>query len=201
MLNNLMLVAVLITSQYPLMSSSNDSGVMEGWATHYADTVMENTIYTQTYVLNHLPEDIDFDFFEGFIASPDCSRIGEIAYISHNERPFSPYLVVDCAGANSIVEGGITWMERDNVLAEVDWDTCVRWDTCGGGTRIRMYYHPYLTAWDYPTSNSDKLIVDIAFHRKKSPVRIWVEDPRLSVELPQSCDRRNQPDNVFALIC
>ena len=111
----------------------------EGWASQYAKGVMQRVIRVRQAgrTSRTLPENLPQ--VDGYAAALSANAIGQIWYIqpeghSHWER----ILIVDCGGA----DGGASWMARNNVLVEVDYETAQRWDTLGRGKRVRVLIPP-----------------------------------------------------------
>lgn len=69
---------------------------------------------------------------DGFIAVEDCSRIGEIVWMRHEGGGWESFLVTDCSGHVETT----AWMRRNNICAEVDYETAVRWNTVGYGAEV-----------------------------------------------------------------
>lgn len=61
----------------------------------------------------------------GFVARQNCNEIGQHLYICHHsEGCKGPYLIADCANK---IEGHDKAMQRKNIIAEVDYNTAIRW--------------------------------------------------------------------------
>lgn len=114
--------------------------ILSGIASQYAPGVMESVIsvrqsgMTAANLPGNLP-DVD-----GFVAVKDCDRIGEILWLRpQGQRRWESFLVVDCANP---ADGADLWMERNNILVEVDHNTAKRWDTVGKGINVEMLVFP-----------------------------------------------------------
>jgi len=118
--------------------------IATGIVSQYAPGVMPRVIsYRQAH--QQIPEDLaDFD---GAIAVLNCNHIGQVFYL----RPsgchtckWERFIAADCAGK---ADGGYNWMLYHNVIAEVDYQTAVRWNTVGRGIKAelairQLYYLP-----------------------------------------------------------
>jgi hypothetical protein len=118
--------------------------LLYGWCSQYHPLVMESVIrvrqagLTQYNLPQHLPP------VDGFVALKDCKYIGSIVWMRPlGDEQWESFLVVDCAG---VEDGTKTWMEENNIIAEIDWETAQRWDTVGRGLNVEMMmlkYVPY----------------------------------------------------------
>jgi len=103
-----------------------------GWASQYDAGVMERTVALRQR-WGQLPDDVSA--WVGFVAVPECGRIGETVYLRPLEaRRWERFLVADCAGP----DGSYGWMVRNRIFVEVDGATARRWGTVGRGIRIEM---------------------------------------------------------------
>lgn len=73
---------------------------------------------------------------DGFFAAREREDIGRLFYI----RPVGSgvwelFLAADCAG---VEDGGYLWMQRNDILIEVDYRTAQRWGTVGRLIEIEM---------------------------------------------------------------
>ena len=75
---------------------------------------------------------------DGYIAVQDCHHIGEIWYLRPLGGDIETFWVIDCGGPHLRLDGqtGYQWMMRNNVIAEVDHQTAVRWRTVGRGIKV-----------------------------------------------------------------
>lgn len=116
--------------------------VASGTASQYGQGRMESVIAvrragrTAYTVPSVLPANLD-----GFVAVEDCSRLGNIVYYQVVDPksdcfpgcPVEKFLIVDCSGHQSTS----TWMQRNAILCEIDYNTAVRWATLGYGIKVR----------------------------------------------------------------
>lgn len=106
----------------------------QGWMSQYAPDVMRYTVKTRVYDLEHLTRE-QVMAADVYVAVVDCSRIGEMGWISINGAPYEIYLVADCRGRNVADR----WFEENNIIVEVDARTAERHDVLGvGGVRVSM---------------------------------------------------------------
>jgi hypothetical protein len=80
----------------------------------------EPTIATLAYRLDNGDIELGHDVY---LATADCSRIGETGIITIGDSPPLNYQVFDCLGADA----GYDWMARQNIIAEVDYWTWQRY--------------------------------------------------------------------------
>jgi len=111
----------------------------EGWASQYGKGVMQRVIRVRQAGRTSRSLPMDLPQVDGYAAALSADAIGQIWYIqpeghSHWER----ILIVDCGGA----DGGASWMARNNILVEVDYETAERWETLGRGKRVRVLAPP-----------------------------------------------------------
>lgn len=124
----MMLIVVESLSCHP-----QESSAISGYASHYADDVMDGVIDVRRGFGQFL---YPIDHYDGFVAVLDCSLIGyEIYARPAHLREWELFLVTDCAVRDDS-DGAITWMQTNNILIEVDYDTAVRWDSIGGGIAV-----------------------------------------------------------------
>jgi len=109
--------------------------LVSGWASQYAPGVMERVVRVRQSGRTSMDLPVELPDVDGFIAVEDCDRIGDIVYIRREgtEKWYS-FLVADCSGHAETT----SWMERNNILIEVDYETAVRWDTVGRGIKIEL---------------------------------------------------------------
>lgn len=106
-----------------------------GWTSHYAPNVMAQVIENRQE-WGHIPHDLSH--FDGFVAVPECDRIGETIYAKPAHwKTWETFLVADCARPIG-TDGAYEWMTENNILIEVDWTTAVRWSAVGGGMEIEV---------------------------------------------------------------
>jgi hypothetical protein len=107
--------------------------IASGTASQYARGVMEDNIRIRQAgrTAHDLPMDItDVD---GFIAARECARIGEIWDVV-GPLGIERFMVADCSGHKSTT----SWMLRDSILFEIDYNTAVRWATVGRGAPVSI---------------------------------------------------------------
>jgi hypothetical protein len=106
-----------------------------GWASQYGNGgVMEATIEAQQD-MGHIPQDLSG--YDGFVAVLDCARVGDTVYMRpSNQAVWERFMVVDCAC--SCHPSTIAWMQDNNIIAEVDYQTAERWETVGSGIRVNF---------------------------------------------------------------
>lgn len=93
-----------------------DLDIETGYLSQFAQGPTDGTLaYRQS--VGELPEDLSM--YDGFLAVPDCDRIGHVAWLSIQGGPWGLYMTMDCSGHASTTE----WMDRDRILAEVDFYT------------------------------------------------------------------------------
>ena len=97
-----------------------------GIASQYAPGVMQVVIRNRQ-LYGQLPETIPK--VSGYAAVYDCTRIGNTTYINYKK-----FLIVDCAGDDTTRQ----WMTRNNIIAEIDYESATTWDTIGRGMRVTM---------------------------------------------------------------
>ncbi len=84
--------------------------------------------------VGQIPQDLSL--YDGFIAVLEVDDIGRTYLLRPVTSPhWEVFLAVDCAG---IADGGYAWMTNSGIIAEVDWESAVRWDTVGHGIEIEM---------------------------------------------------------------
>ena len=112
--------------------------ILTGIASQYAPLKMESVINVRqipgktAYTITQ-----DLSQYDGFIAMESCDELGNEYYIRpQNTTAWEFFLVVDCSGHAETSE----WMERNNIIVEVDYETAKRWETIG-----RAFCGPYST--------------------------------------------------------
>lgn len=74
---------------------------------------------------------------DGYLAMRDPHWIGEVVKVCFEESGVcETFLVVDCAGHS---DGGFLWMNRNNIAAEMDYESAVRHNVIGRGTKVSIY--------------------------------------------------------------
>lgn len=107
--------------------------VASGWASQYAPGRMAEVIHVRQTRPTAMPLPADLPAVDGYIAVLDCAEIGQVWYLRYGEAVES-FLVVDCAGDAATR----AWMERNNILVEIDADTAARWGVIGRGAQIEV---------------------------------------------------------------
>lgn len=114
----LALAALLITMMTTTVSASPPTTQSNsGWLSAYDE---EPTI--DTYIYRLAIGDIQLGH-DVYLATADCSRIGEIGTITIGDSPPLNYQVFDCLGDDASYD----WMARQNIIAEVDFWTWQRY--------------------------------------------------------------------------
>ena len=73
--------------------------------------------------------------YDGFMAMRDCNELGNEYYLRpKNSTKWEHFLVVDCSGHAETSQ----WMLRNNIIAEVDYASALRWNTIGKGIDIEI---------------------------------------------------------------
>lgn len=114
-------MTICLTALACFVTSAPESG----FTSYYAPDIMKHTIEARLG-WGHLPDDLSR--YDVFAAVADCGRIGDeflINYTGEWERG----IVTDCAGN----DGTPQWMEENNILTEVDYQTAARWGIYGRG--------------------------------------------------------------------
>jgi hypothetical protein len=112
--------------------------IMTGIASQYAPGVMDKVVYNRQNLSTVVSLPNNLPAVDGYVASQYCSDIGKIIYLRPadcEECEFEKFLVADCAG---IADGGLSWMLRNNIVVEVDYETAVRRNTVGRGVRVEL---------------------------------------------------------------
>ena len=105
--------------------------ILIGVASQYDPGVMDQVIKYQQ-AKGAIPEDLER--YDGFVATPDCNIGNVIVARPVGSAEWESFLVVDCAGG----DGAYTWMTRNNILVEVDYETAKRWSTVGRAISIEQ---------------------------------------------------------------
>lgn len=92
-----------------------------GIASQYASGVMNQVIHNRQ-AMHQLPAVLPD--VRGYVAVIDCGRIGEVLQVNGE-----PMLAVDCTNDSRT----IAWMQNNNILIEMDFDTAKRLGTIGRG--------------------------------------------------------------------
>jgi len=111
------------------------SVLLAGWASQYGPGVMESVIRVRQAGRTAMTLPMELPETDGYVAMVECDRIGDVVYLRPlGDEVFESFLVVDCSGHAETTD----WMERNNILVEVDYETALRWDTIGHGQQIEM---------------------------------------------------------------
>lgn len=104
-----------------------------GVASQYAPGVMERVVRVRQAgrTARNLPRELPA--VDGFVAAERCADIGQVWTVMHGER-VERMLVADCSGHASTTR----WMQRNNILVEVDGATARRWGVVGRGARVTV---------------------------------------------------------------
>lgn len=112
-----------------------------GRASQYASGVMHRvTEYRQRH--GQIAQDVSA--YDGFIAVLECDDIGKEYWLRPaGSEAWDFVLAVDCASpydqqSETDLRSGRAWMISENVCAEVDYETAVRWDTVGRMIEVEM---------------------------------------------------------------
>ena len=73
---------------------------------------------------------------DGYIAALDCNQIGNIWEVQHQDK-HGLFLVADCAGDWHTR----WWMQYNQILAEVDYETAAKWQSVGKASNIKVCRH------------------------------------------------------------
>ena len=115
-----------------------------GHAAYYNEGIMEWVVAVRQANQgweHSLPQDLPP--VVGFVAVPECERIGKLVAIWHQPDGWcGPYLVADCANR---LEGHDEQMRRKGIVVEVDYNTATRWGVIGFGPE---YIDVVVIEWD-----------------------------------------------------
>jgi hypothetical protein len=107
------------------------------WASQYAQGVMPRVVKTRQAGLTSMDLPHRLPAVHGYVASRYCDDIGKIIYLRPEDCEdcrFERFLIADCAGP----DGALDWMLRNNIIAEIDYATAVRWNTVGRGIKVEL---------------------------------------------------------------
>jgi hypothetical protein len=106
-----------------------------GIASQYSPGVMERTIAVRQRGRTAYTVPTDLSRYDGFIAMESRKQLGNEYYLRPvGTEQWELFLVVDCSGHSSTS----AWMKRNNIIAEVDYETAKRWGTIGKGIEIEL---------------------------------------------------------------
>ncbi len=116
--------------------------IFTGLMSQYDPTVMERSVINNQ-ANGHLPEEVPHT--DGFVALADCGEVGRIVFMRPlGNSNWESFLVADCASktdsqSDTDSRSGYEWMLTEGIIAEVDYQTALRWKTAGkGGFRVEM---------------------------------------------------------------
>lgn len=112
--------------------------IVTGIASQYAPGVMDKVVYNRQHLSTSFSLPGELPNVHGYVATRDCSDIGKIVYlrpVDCDDCRFEKFLVADCAG---IADGGFSWMVRNNIIVEIDYESAVRLNAVGRGIRVEL---------------------------------------------------------------
>lgn len=72
----------------------------------------------------------------GYVAVRERDDIGRLFWLRPVDAArWELFLAVDCAGYS---DGGYQWMLDGGIIAEIDYDSAIRWGVVGRGVRVEM---------------------------------------------------------------
>lgn len=112
----------------------------QGWASQYSANMMKPTIVARID-MGHITHK-QVKMADVYVAVVDCNRLGEMGFISINGASPEVYLVADCARRDD-GDGAKSWMEKNNIIVELNHAAAVRHGVEGeGGVRALMWSNP-----------------------------------------------------------
>jgi len=127
-LATLMIVAIVPGAPLPPPEPIDTTHIVSGWWSQYARQP------TDIMVAYH---GFDWSDVDGYIAVPDCSRVGQYAYVTVNDGPWERMQVFDCMGS----DGDISWWNEHNIIGELDYYTADRYGVVGrGGVKAALVW-------------------------------------------------------------
>jgi len=118
--------------------------LLYGWCSQYSPGVMENVVMVRQAGRTAINLSRNLPQVDGFVALKSCADIGQIVLLRKlGETRWERFLVVDCAAGD---DGTIEWMDRNNIIAEIDGETAKRWDVVGTGFNVEMMRFKTVTA-------------------------------------------------------
>lgn len=110
--------ALLITPETRATASRRTTMELRGYASAYAPGRFEEVVrWRLDNDVWRSPPPVGWYTAAGYVATNDCSQVGQMAtLIDPDGRPHT-VLVADCGGA----DGGSRWMTENNIIAELDW--------------------------------------------------------------------------------
>jgi len=112
--------------------------LLTGYSSRYDPGVFQ-TVIRNRQSWGQLPTNIKDT---NYIALADCNLVGTRVLVCYEDCWFA--LVADCAG---IADGGLSWMQTNNIAGEVDNDTAMR-EGCLG-KQISVYTLRTITSRKY----------------------------------------------------
>lgn len=119
--------------------------LLSGIASQYAPGKMQEVIHTRQIVSTSHPLPTQLPQVDGYIAVADPSLIGEQLLVCPEQLPCRLMLVVDCAG---IQDGGLSWMNSNGIVLEMDYASAVAWNTVGRGLKVNVYRRQYVRHYE-----------------------------------------------------
>lgn len=111
------LAAVILSHATPQPSPPPDG--LTGWASAYAPGVFEGVVrYRLDNGLWRHPPPIDWYTAAGYVATNDCSQVGQMATLIAPDGRGYRVLIADCGGAGEGV--GAEWMTANGIVVELD---------------------------------------------------------------------------------
>jgi hypothetical protein len=116
-----------------------------GYTSRYAPGVFADVIAVkQLNGWGNLPEVVTG--FDGYMALETCRYDGQVVWARPGPgRHWESFLVVDCSGSGATSE----WMRRNNIVAEIDHDSFMRWYEEGWHTEKGMPIEIVGPEWFY----------------------------------------------------
>lgn len=108
--------------------------IASGWASQYDPSVMERVVAVRQ-IPRRTAHPLPFSLpqHDVTIAARDCGDIGQVWLVrKEGAGRWERALVADCAGSAATR----AWMDRGNILLEIDGATARRWGVVGRGARI-----------------------------------------------------------------
>jgi hypothetical protein len=103
--------------------------IAAGPLSQYSNGVAERTIRVRQTASVSMPLPDVLPKTDGYLAVLECEHIGEIWWLMFPDGVVESFLVIDCAGDWET----ISWMERNNIIGEVDFQTAQRHGFVGVG--------------------------------------------------------------------
>lgn len=98
--------------------------VAVGFVSRYDPGVFESVVRTRRV----WDQNVSKTFEDGYIAVLDCDLVGETVFVEFEDGSYTYLKVADCAG---IADGGASWMQRNKISGEVDFNTAMKFDCVG----------------------------------------------------------------------